>query len=125
MNFREGFPEKQKNNLSKTKVKSKWARVESIIGSKKRIDALAKEVIEHFEKRQEIFEGKAMVVCMSRRICVELYNSIAKLRPNWINKDDKKGLMKVIMTGSAEDGPEWQEHIKIKKKKELSNCLKK
>jgi len=116
--LKEEFPdETEESTYQKQKVKSKWARVEAIIGSEKRISALAKEIIEHFEARQETFQGKAMVVCMSRRICVELYNAIAKLRPKWTSKEDKKGLMKVIMTGSAEDGPEWQEHIRNKEKR--------
>lgn len=118
--------ESDESSYQKQKLKSKWARVESIIGSKKRIKVLAKEIVQHFEKRQEIFEGKAMVVCMSRRICVELYEEIMKLRPKWVNKDDKKGLMKIIMTGSAEDGPEWQEHIRTKnKRREMGNLFKK
>jgi type I restriction enzyme R subunit len=118
--LKEGYPDETDEAIyQKQKVKSKWARVESIIGSEKRINALAKEVVNHFEARQEVMEGKAMIVCMSRRICVELYNKIAKLRPAWINKEDKKGLMKVIMTGSAEDGPEWQEHIRNKERRRV------
>jgi type I restriction enzyme R subunit len=116
--LKDEFPdETEESNYQKQKIKSKWARVEAIIGSEKRINALAKEIVQHFEARQEAFEGKAMIVCMSRRICVELYNTIAKIKPEWANKDDKKGLMKIIMTGSAEDGPEWQEHIRNKEKR--------
>jgi type I restriction enzyme, R subunit len=122
--LKEGIPGEEEEVLyQKQKVKSKWARVESIIGSEKRLNALAKEIISHFEKRQESFEGKAMVVCMSRKICVALHNKIAKLKPEWINKDDKKGLMKIIMTGSAEDGPEWQEHIRTKEKRRAMGKL--
>lgn len=125
--LKEGLPgEEEEVVYQKQKVKSKWARVESIIGSDKRLNALAKEIVNHFEKRQETFEGKAMVVCMSRKICVALYEKIAKIKSEWINKDDKKGLMKIIMTGSAEDGPEWQEHIRTKeKRREMGKLFKK
>ncbi len=125
--LQEEFPDETEESVyQKQKTKGKWARVESIIGSEKRVNALAKEIVAHFEKRQETFEGKAMIVCMSRRICVELYNRIAKIKPEWIDKDDKKGLMKIIMTGSAEDGPEWQEHIRTKeKRRELGGLFKK
>ena len=98
----------------KEKLKSKWARLEVIVGSEKRIRRIAKDIVQHFEKRLEIFEGKGMIVCMSRRICVELHNEIIKLRPNWYNKEDNKGFIKVIMTGSASDPLEWQEHIRNK-----------
>lgn len=122
----EEFPgEDEEEVYQKQKTKSKWARVESIVGSKKRINALAKEIVNHFEQRQEILKGKAMVVCMSRRICVELFDEIKKLKPNWVNKDDKKGVMKVIMTGSASDGDKWQEHIRNKqKRKEMADLFK-
>ena len=123
----EEFPgEGEEENYQKQRTKSRWARVEAIVGSKKRINALAKEIINHFEKKQEIMQGKAMVVCMSRRICVSLFDAIKKLRPEWVNKDDNKGLMKVIMTGSASDGPEWQEHIRNKqKRREMGDLFKK
>ncbi len=101
----------------KEKLKSDWARVEAIVGSDTRITQIAIDIVKHFEARQEAIEGKAMVVCMSRRICVELYNEIEKIRPKWIHRDDDKGLMKVIMTGSASDGPEWQKHIRDKKRR--------
>jgi len=118
--LQEEFPEEtEESTYQKQKVKGKWARVEVLMSSQKMIGTLAKEVVEHFKARQETFEGKAMVVCMSRRICVELYNAIAKIKPEWANKDDKKGLMKVIMTGSAEDGPEWQQHIRNKDKRRV------
>jgi len=98
----------------KEKLKSKWARLEKVIGSEKRIRRIAKDIIQHFEKRLEVLDGKAMIVCMSRRICVELYKEIIKLRPEWYQKDDDKGFIKVIMTGSASDPVEWQEHIRNK-----------
>jgi type I restriction enzyme, R subunit len=122
----EEYPgEDQEAILSKQRTKSRWARVEAIVGSKKRIGALAKEIVKHFEEKQKISVGKAMIVGMSRRICVELYNEIKKLKPQWADKNDEKGLMKVIMTGSAADGAEWQEHIRTKqRRKELGENFK-
>ncbi|HWB60749.1 MAG TPA: type I restriction endonuclease subunit R, partial [Chthoniobacteraceae bacterium] len=108
---------------SKEKLKSKWAALEALVGDSKRIRLIAKDLVGHFEKRLEAMDGKAMVVCMSRRICVELYNALVKLRPEWASgKDDegeegKKCVVKVVMTGSADDGPEWQPHIRNKDKR--------
>ncbi len=103
----------------KEKLKSKWARVERVAGSPMRIDRIARDIVSHFEDRTSVVEGKGMIVCMSRRICVDLVNTIAKLRPDWYNKDDEKGIVKVVMTGSASDPKEWQEHIRnrIRRKK--------
>jgi type I restriction enzyme R subunit len=106
------------------KLKSKWARMEAVIGSPERIRRLAKDIVEHFEERLRIMDGKAMVVCMSRRICVELHNEIIKLRPEWYNQEDKKGIIKVVMTGSAKD-KDWQEHIRTKdRRKEIGDLFK-
>jgi len=123
----EEFPGETEEDIEKReKSKSKWSSVEAVVGSKKRVKALAKEIVKHFEEKQKLLDGKAMVVCMSRRICVELYNEIAKIRPSWASDDDKKGLMKVIMTGSAADGPEWQKHIRTKRKRrEMGEIFKK
>jgi type I restriction enzyme R subunit len=111
----EEFPtEDEEAEYQRQKNKSKFARVESIVGADKRIKELAKDLVNHFEQRQEIMKGKAMVVCMSRRICINLYNEIMKLKPEWHNKEDKKGKVKVIMTGSAADGADWQQHIRSK-----------
>ena len=96
------------------KLKSKWARLEGLVGAGKRIDQVAKDIVDHFEKRREAMEGKGLIVCMSRRICVELHDAITRLRPQWRHKDDAQGLLKVVMTGSAADGAEWQEHIRDK-----------
>lgn len=96
----------------KEKLKSKWAKLEAIVGSDKRVKQVAKDIIFHFEKRQEAIDGKAMVVCMSRRICIELYNEIIKLRPEWHSEDDDKGIVKIAMTGSASDPVSWQKHIR-------------
>jgi type I restriction enzyme R subunit len=98
----------------KEKLKSKWSRVEKVAGSPKRISRIAQDIVSHFEKRTSILEGKGMIVCMSRRICVDLHKEIAELRPEWYNEDDEKGTLKVVMTGSASDPKEWQEHIRNK-----------
>lgn len=98
----------------KEKLKSKWARLEKIVGSEKRIQRIADDIVKHWESRLEVLDGKAIIVCMSRRICVDLHNEIVKLRPNWYHQDDDKGIIKVIMTGSATDKVEWQEHIRTK-----------
>jgi type I restriction enzyme, R subunit len=102
----------------KEKLKSKWAQLEAVVGSDKRLALVAKDIVEHFERRLEALDGKAMVVCMSRRICVELYGEIAKLRPQWTRDDDERGALKVVMTGSASDPPNWQPHIRNKPRRE-------
>jgi type I restriction enzyme, R subunit len=96
----------------KEKLKSKWSRVERVAGSPTRVERIARDIVSHFEERTAVLEGKGMIVCMSRRICVDLYNQIAKLKPDWVYKDDEKGILKVVMTGSASDPKEWQEHIR-------------
>jgi type I restriction enzyme R subunit len=100
------------------KLKTKWAQLEAIVGTQKRLGLVARDLVEHFEKRLEAMEGKAMVVCMSRRICVELYREIVKLRPEWESADDDQGAVKVVMTGSASDPVEWQQHIRNKSRRE-------
>ena len=90
----------------KEKLKSKWAALEAMVGHPHRIAMIAADLVTHFEKRIEAMDGKAMIVCMSRRICVDLFNALITLRPEW----DAETL-KVVMTGSAEDGPDWQRHI--------------
>jgi len=102
----------------KEKLKSKWAQLEAVVGADKRIELIAEDIVDHFEKRLEAMDGKGMVVAMSRRICVELYDAIAKLRPGWISTDDTKGVVKVIMTGSASDPADWQAHIRNKAARE-------
>ena len=102
----------------KGKAKSNWAKVEAIVGSDKRLDHVAGDLVEHWEKRYNALEGKCMMVCMSRRIAVEMYNRIAQLRPNWVSLDDDKGRVKIVMTGSAADGPDWQQHIGTKQRRE-------
>jgi type I restriction enzyme, R subunit len=94
------------------------------VGADKRLKVIAQDIVEHFEKRAEAMvrqtrdEGKAMIVCMSRRICVEIHREIMKLRPNWHNDGDEKGVIKVVMTGSASDPPGWQMHIRNKTRRE-------
>jgi type I restriction enzyme R subunit len=100
------------------RTKTKWAQLEALVGAKKRIELIARDLVEHFEGRRIAFDGKAMVVCMSRRICVELYDEIVKLRPEWAGADDADGAIKIVMTGSAADGPEWQQHIRNKPRRE-------
>lgn len=117
----------------KEKLKTKWAAMEALVGDAKRIALIAQDLVTHFEKRQEAMDGKAMIVCMSRRICVDIYEALIKLRPDWASaKDDdveaEKGqscVVKVIMTGSADDGPTWQPHIRNKeKRRKLANRFK-
>jgi type I restriction enzyme R subunit len=95
-------------------LKRAWTALEELIGTPKRLALIAKDIVEHFEKRQTIIEGKAMVVCFSRRICVDLYAEIIKLRPEWDDADLNKGALKVVMTGSAADGPTFQRHVTSK-----------
>ena len=109
----------------KERLKSKWAQLEAVVGSKKRIHQMSMDIVKHFEQRQEAMEGKAMIVCMSRRICVDLHNEIVKLKPEWYSKEDDKGIIKVIMTGSASDPQGWQEHVRTKpRRRELAERFK-
>uniref|UniRef100_UPI0013DC5D6F type I restriction endonuclease subunit R n=1 Tax=Candidatus Laterigemmans baculatus TaxID=2770505 RepID=UPI0013DC5D6F len=144
----------EEESETREKLKSRWAALESMVGDDDRIRVLARDVVEHFEKRLESLDGKGMIVCMSRRICVELYDEIIRLRPEWAGKpqpdgklaqdgalaqvaespeartyrftksaaserdiDDDQGFVKVIMTGSASDGAEWQKHIRTKQRR--------
>ena len=100
------------------KLKTKWARVEAVVGSPNRIKIIAKDIVEHWESRSAVMDGKAMIVAMSRRIAVDLHDEIVKLRPGWYNEDDDYGTIKVIMTGSAADGPEWQKHIRNRERRQ-------
>jgi type I restriction enzyme, R subunit len=108
----------------KEKLKTKWAALEAVVGAEKRIGLIAEDFVTHWEQRIEAMEtqvpygGKAMIVCMSRRICYELYEAIRKLRPAWHHKDDDKGVMKIVMTGSPSDPLKWQEHIRNKPRRE-------
>jgi type I restriction enzyme R subunit len=109
----------------KEKLKTKWAALEALVGDEKRIRLIARDLVGHYERRLDAMDGKAMVVCMSRRICVDLYNEIVKLRPKWHDDDDDKGAIKIVMTGSASDCPEWQQHIRNKpRRKALAGRFK-
>jgi len=117
----------------KEKLKTKWAALEALVGDPKRIALIAADLVAHFEKRVEAMDGKAMIVCMSRRICVDLYEALIALRPEWASaKDDdteaEKGkgcVVKVVMTGSADEGPDWQPHIRTKdRRRKLANRFK-
>lgn len=101
------------------RFKRKWATVEALVGSDRRLALVAKDMVEHFENRVAALNGKAMVVCMSRRICVKLYEEIVKLRPDWHSNDDDKGTVKIVMTGSASDPQEWQQHIGNKSRRDM------
>lgn len=104
---------------------AKWTQQEAIVGSEIRLQQVAADLVKHFEQRSEVFEGKGMIVCMSRRICVALHNAIVKIRPEWYSNDDDKGVIKVIMTGSSSDPLDWQEHIRNKpKRKAIGDRLK-
>ena len=101
----------------KEKLKTKWSALEALVGTDKRIGLIAADLVDHFEARLEAMDGKAMVVCMSRRICVDLYNAIVDLRPGWHDADDDKGAIKIVMTGSASDPEGWQQHIRTKRRR--------
>ncbi|MEM6471934.1 MAG: type I restriction endonuclease subunit R, partial [Planctomycetota bacterium] len=142
---------------TREKLKTKWAALEAMVGDPDRLRVLAEDLVEHFETRNVAMPGKGMVVCMSRRICVDLYNEIIKLRPQWAGDEqtvdeteahqkvaeasvgcyaipgtvkanaaeDETGVVKIIMTGSASDPPEWQQHIRSKRRrKELASRFK-
>ena len=101
------------------RLKRKWANVEAVVGTKKRLGLVAGDIVEHFENRVVGMDGKAMVVCMSRRICVACYDEIVRLRPKWHSDDDASGVIKIVMTGAASDPKEWQRHIGGKARREL------
>jgi type I restriction enzyme R subunit len=103
----------------KERLKTKWAQLEAVVGAEKRLRLLAQDIVEHFEHRLQALDGKAIVVCMSRRICVELYREITNLRPEWHGEHDAEGSIKVVMTGSASDPPDWQPHIRNKARREI------
>jgi type I restriction enzyme, R subunit len=103
---------------SKETLKTKWAALREIFGTEKCINLISGDIVEHFERRIEALEGKAMIVCMSREICVGMYDSITKIHPEWCSADDDKGAIKIVMTGSASDPLEWQGHIRNKQRRE-------
>jgi type I restriction enzyme, R subunit len=108
----------QQEEQIRERLKSKWGRLEAVVGTEKRIREVARDIADHFEERTRVLEGKGMIVCMSRRICVELYEAIVKIRPEWHDGADEKGKIKVVMTGSASDPQNYQPHIRNKKRRE-------
>ena len=118
--------ELKKGDLTETqKAKAKWTQLEALIGSEDRIKQVTQDIVNHFEQRQEVFEGKGMVVAMSRRIAVDLYSEITKIRPQWHNDDLKKGMIKVIMTAASSDGPKMAKHHTTKdQRRALSERMK-
>ena len=103
---------------SKEKLKTKWAQQEALVGAPSRLQQVAQDILGHFERRLEVLDGKAMIVCMSRRICVELYDELVRLKPDWHGDEDSVGRLKVVMTGAASDPPGWQQHIRNKSRRE-------
>jgi type I restriction enzyme R subunit len=104
---------------TRERIKQKWATVEALVGSDKRLAQVAQDIVQHFEARVAALDGKGMIVCMSRRICVKLYDAIVRLRPEWHSDDDAQGVIKIVMTGAASDPPEWQKHIGNKARRDL------
>ena len=100
------------------KLKTKWAQLEAVVGAEQRVALIARDIVEHFESRTDAMAGKAMVVCMSRRICIDLCRELVRLRPAWRDDDDNRGALKVVMTGQASDPPDWQTHIGNKARRE-------
>ena len=110
---------------SSQQLKAKWARLEAIVGNEHRLQLIAADIVKHFEQRNAILDGKGMIVCMSRRICVDLYDEIIKIRPDWHSDDDTEGAIKVVMTGSSSDPLNYQPHVRNKqKRKALGERLK-
>lgn len=101
------------------KTRSKWSRLEAVVGSPNRIKKLAEDIVKHYEEKSKAIDGKAMIVCMSRRICAELYDEITAIRPEWHNEDLDKGKIKVVMTGSAADEEKIQKHVGGKQRRDL------
>ena len=102
----------------KEKLKTKWAQLEAVVGAENRVKQVARDIVDHYKQRLDVLEGKAMVVCMSRRICVDFYSELVALRPEWHHESDDQGMVKVVMTGSATDPVDWQQHIRNKPRRE-------
>ena len=102
----------------KERLKTKWAQLEAIVGTRERLRLVAQDIVAHFDERIKAMDGKAMIVCMSRRICCDLYRELTRLRPDWHHGDDDKGNIKIVMTGSASDPVDWQPHIRNKARRE-------
>lgn len=112
-------------DIEKEKNKAKWSRIEAVVGSPNRIKKLAEDIVKHYEAKAEVMDGKAMIVCMSRRICVDLYDAIIAIRPDWHSDDVNKGKIKIVMTGSAADEERLQKHVGGKQRRDtLANRMK-
>ena len=103
----------------KEKLKTKWAQLEAVAGARPRLRLVAQDIVSHLHRRLEALDGKAMIVCMSRRICIDLYSELTRLQPDWHHEDDQQGRIKVVMTGNASDPSGWQQHIRTKKRRKL------
>jgi len=116
----EGFDEltEQEEEAQKLKLTSKWGQLEAVVGTHKRLQQVAADLIQHIDRRQEALAGKVMIVCMSRRIAVDLYDQLVALRPEWHSTDDSDGTLKVIMTGNPSEELAWQHHIRNKERRE-------
>ncbi len=110
----DAITEAEEEEARKQRMRTKWASLEAMVGAEKRLGLVAADLVEHFDRRQEAMAGKSLVVCMSRRICVDLYNAIVALRPDWHRDDDTQGAIKIVMSGSASDELGWQSHIRPK-----------
>jgi type I restriction enzyme R subunit len=113
--------EDEEDTASREKTKSEWAALEKLVGAEPRLQQVAKDLVQHFEARISTIDGKAMIVCMSRDICAQLYSAIVALRPEWHSADPEQGTIKIVMTGSAADKALLQPHIythKVKKRLE-------
>ncbi|MFP8846132.1 type I restriction endonuclease subunit R [Shewanella baltica] len=109
----------EEETASREQIKSQWATLEKLVGAEPRIQQVALDLVNHFSTRSETFPGKAMIVAMSREICVDLYNAIVAIKPEWHHPDPDKGAIKIVMTGSASDKEKMQPHIHDKKTKKL------
>ena len=100
-------------------LKRKWSNIEAVVATPDRLRRISEDLVAHYESRVQAMDGKAMIVCMSRRICVALYDEIVRLRPDWHSNGDETGAIKIVMTGSAADPPEWQAHLRGKSRRDL------
>ncbi len=116
----EGFDEltEQEEEAQKLKLTSKWGQLEAVVGTQKRLQQVAADLVQHIDRRQEALAGKVMIVCMSRRIAVDLYDQLVALRPEWHGTDDSTGTLKVIVTGNPSEDLAWQQHIRNKERRE-------
>jgi type I restriction enzyme, R subunit len=114
--FEEITEDQDENEIRR--LQTRWARLEALVGTHKRVGLIAEDIVKHFESRLEALDGKGLIVCMSRRICVDLYDAITKIRPDWHSLEDSKGQIKIVMSGSASDNPGWQQHIRSKERRE-------